>query len=428
MTPAELPKVPEVLAERAAADLVDGRPQRDGRRSRLLVRLGSAPRAKAAPSGSWYRTSPQLLVPQNLFHFMTLSDPPSDGAGMATVVLDLSGRLMTLSRIAAATEPVAAATRWPHLVRRRRSVDRRLRTARGVGATVRSCRTTAGRSGRRERERAVAAQRLRSRGRRQPGVLDVGGHAGRRPSASQRVLDPPEQSERGGPVAFHCRDLHRDGGHGADATFAPERVTCMAHGGSRVVVTCGGILSAMLHAHHVPDPISGVDACAECLWMDPWCGAVSAGSRKSPSSLTRAVSGPAPSCRGPACWPDACAIRWSGATCSSACWRESAVASAARCCGAQVESQSVPDAAGRVRGSIQCGAPRHLWSRIIFRHPRRVSVPRWAASSCWCSCAWRCAGRGSRRCFLIAVNIPVGPPARDPRPPSSTSSHRRRSS
>ena len=114
VTPEDIPKPPEVLAERAV---------------QLLATIGHG--ATAADRASWfdagarsgrtralrfvYRTSPQHLIPQNLFHFVTISDPPMDVRGMATVVLDLSGRLVSLSRVAPLSEPASPPAPWPLL-------------------------------------------------------------------------------------------------------------------------------------------------------------------------------------------------------------------------------------------------------------------------------------------------------------------------
>jgi len=46
-----------------------------------------------------YRQGPRYLVPQNLYHFVTDADPPSDLPGMATVTLDPLGRLIHFTRI-----------------------------------------------------------------------------------------------------------------------------------------------------------------------------------------------------------------------------------------------------------------------------------------------------------------------------------------
>ncbi len=107
----DIPKPPEVLAETAR---------------QVLLRVGHT--APAADQAFWfdsavrsgqaralrfvYRTSPRPLVPQNLFHYVTTSDPPSDVDGMATVSLDLSGRLVSLTRVATARVPASHQPAW----------------------------------------------------------------------------------------------------------------------------------------------------------------------------------------------------------------------------------------------------------------------------------------------------------------------------
>ena len=114
VAPRDIPKPPEVLAESAA---------------QILSRAGHNP--PAADRAFWfdsaarigearalrfvYRTSPRQLVPHNLFHYVTASDPPMDVRGMATVSLDLSGHLVSLSRMASPLDPVDQQPRWPVL-------------------------------------------------------------------------------------------------------------------------------------------------------------------------------------------------------------------------------------------------------------------------------------------------------------------------
>ena len=85
--PARVPKPGEVLAERARA---------------LLSRIGHV--AEARDSEYWfepgvrfvYRQSPQYLISQNSMHVVIERDPPNDVPGMATVVLDPTGKLIRL--------------------------------------------------------------------------------------------------------------------------------------------------------------------------------------------------------------------------------------------------------------------------------------------------------------------------------------------
>jgi hypothetical protein len=110
---AELPKPPEALAERAL---------------QILAAIGHAThaedraywfdsptrRAEGRALGFAYRTSPGHLIPQNFFHFVTATDPPLEVTGMATVHLDLHGRLRSLARVPILTNPTNAPP-WPRL-------------------------------------------------------------------------------------------------------------------------------------------------------------------------------------------------------------------------------------------------------------------------------------------------------------------------
>jgi hypothetical protein len=88
--PARVPKPGEVLAERARA---------------VLSRIGHV--ADARDSEYWfepdirfvYRESPEYIVSQNSMHVVIERDPPDDVPGIATVVLDPSGRLVRLRAI-----------------------------------------------------------------------------------------------------------------------------------------------------------------------------------------------------------------------------------------------------------------------------------------------------------------------------------------
>ena len=107
----DIPKPPEVLAETAR---------------QVLLRVGHT--APAADQAFWFDSAvragqardlrldidqpPRPLVPQNLFHYVTTSDPPSDVDGMATVSLDLSGRLVSLTRVATAPVPASHQPAW----------------------------------------------------------------------------------------------------------------------------------------------------------------------------------------------------------------------------------------------------------------------------------------------------------------------------
>ena len=94
VAPADVPKPPEVLAERAR---------------NILAAIGGG--HDETDSASWfafgpsrevrfdYRLSPRPLVPRNLFHMVTEADPPADVPGMAALTLDPSGRLIGFTRV-----------------------------------------------------------------------------------------------------------------------------------------------------------------------------------------------------------------------------------------------------------------------------------------------------------------------------------------
>jgi hypothetical protein len=114
VTPAEIPKPPEVLAE-TAVQILAAAGHGPAAADRAFW-FDSAPRTGEGRALRFvYRISPRHLVPRNLFHYVTVSDPPMDVRGMATVQLDPSGHLISLSRIAPPTEPVTDQPPWATL-------------------------------------------------------------------------------------------------------------------------------------------------------------------------------------------------------------------------------------------------------------------------------------------------------------------------
>jgi hypothetical protein len=112
MAPSDIPKPPEVLAERArnilsgvgAGDVeLDSAFWFDVDASRAsssaLATNSTAAGAKRPTVAFVYRRSPRYLVTQNLFHFVTDVDPPADLPGMATVTLDSLGHLVRFTRV-----------------------------------------------------------------------------------------------------------------------------------------------------------------------------------------------------------------------------------------------------------------------------------------------------------------------------------------
>ena len=118
VAPADVPKPPAVLAERART---------------ILIGLGASADDAVRDNASWfdfgdmspsrskvtfvYRQSPAYMVPQNSLHFITTADPPSDIPGMATVILDPLGRLIRFRRtpLEAPAADRAPTVNWPTL-------------------------------------------------------------------------------------------------------------------------------------------------------------------------------------------------------------------------------------------------------------------------------------------------------------------------
>jgi serine/threonine protein kinase len=116
VAPSDVPKPPEVLAERARE---------------LLSRMGNDSKAVDQEFGFEhvdlggprktvrfvFRSSPEPLKPFNLLHIVTRSDPPNDLPGMATVTLDPSGRLLGFSRIVTSSRQPVVQPAWPDVFR-----------------------------------------------------------------------------------------------------------------------------------------------------------------------------------------------------------------------------------------------------------------------------------------------------------------------
>jgi serine/threonine-protein kinase len=113
VVPSDLPKPPDVLAERArniltgvGADEVEVDSvfwfDVDASRtspSALPGTESTAPGMERPTIAFVYRRGPRYLVAQNLFRFVTDTDPPADLPGMATVTLDPVGRLVRFTRV-----------------------------------------------------------------------------------------------------------------------------------------------------------------------------------------------------------------------------------------------------------------------------------------------------------------------------------------
>jgi hypothetical protein len=132
VAPWEVPKPPDVLAERARDVLaLAGADETQADRefwfapdpSRASLVGASLSTASAASSGRnaprvpikfVYRQSPQYLVPQNLLRVVTDSDPPANVPGMATVTLDPVGRLVRFDRVLVQEERFQASASPPN--------------------------------------------------------------------------------------------------------------------------------------------------------------------------------------------------------------------------------------------------------------------------------------------------------------------------
>jgi serine/threonine-protein kinase len=114
VAPADVPKPPAVLAQRARAILAGvGAGADEASRDNAswfdfgdaTSSLASNPAASSAPDDKRtkvrfvYRQSPAYMIPQNSLHFITGADPPSEVSGMATVILDPLGQLIRFRRI-----------------------------------------------------------------------------------------------------------------------------------------------------------------------------------------------------------------------------------------------------------------------------------------------------------------------------------------
>jgi hypothetical protein len=133
VSPSDVPKPPEALAERARNIL-----SRSGVTAtemdsaswfaieRLLPASSRALPATAVAAADArptditfvYRQSPQRLVPRNASRLVTDTDPPADIPGMATVTVDALGRLVRFTSVgqaSAAAQPKALAPEWTPL-------------------------------------------------------------------------------------------------------------------------------------------------------------------------------------------------------------------------------------------------------------------------------------------------------------------------
>ena len=104
LSPTDIPKPPEVLAERARVILANTTHDVAAVDSEFWYSSQSIP-ANAGPNDAplplrfVYRQGPKYLLPLNLFHIVSDDDPPARDAGMVTVTLDMFGRLVRLNKV-----------------------------------------------------------------------------------------------------------------------------------------------------------------------------------------------------------------------------------------------------------------------------------------------------------------------------------------
>ena len=105
VAPSDIPKPPEVLADRSRALLADMDDVDAPADSEFRFATTRSSSNRSVPIRFVYRQSPRYLVPGNLFHLVTEDDPPADVPGMASVVLDPTGRLVRVAWIRDSAAP-----------------------------------------------------------------------------------------------------------------------------------------------------------------------------------------------------------------------------------------------------------------------------------------------------------------------------------
>ena len=120
--PADVPKPPEVLAERARNILAAVGGGHDETDSASWFVFDESRDSRSGTTVRFvYRQSPRTLIPRNLFRLATADDPPADVPGMAALTLDPLGRLIGLERVVehetTRTAPNAPTPDWTALFR-----------------------------------------------------------------------------------------------------------------------------------------------------------------------------------------------------------------------------------------------------------------------------------------------------------------------
>jgi tRNA A-37 threonylcarbamoyl transferase component Bud32 len=252
-----LPKPPEVLAERAREILAMA--NHDGGRVDHAYWFAAnlpASNSSTTPNASIrtfrfvYRQSPLFLIPQNLFRVVRETDPSVNIPGIASVVLDASGRLIRFEALPAETkrEPSSAARDWTPLfdaagLNRREFVD--VEPERGL--LVPHDREFAWASG----ERSATPFRVTA--------AEFGGTA-----VYFEAGEPASSNNGQGPIAMRSTPLAQAWFFGAFvlafgvAAILARKNLYRGEGDRQsawrlsLFVVGGGVLSGLLRAHHVP--------------------------------------------------------------------------------------------------------------------------------------------------------------------------------
>jgi serine/threonine-protein kinase len=254
-SPSDVPKPPEVLAERSRDILVKVGHVADVRDSEFAFHTATD-YAQSMPLRFVYRQSPQHLVPRNMFHAVTESDPPADVYGMATVTLDPSGRLIGFSRISDAGQRETPPTMtWTDIFGEAGLAEEDfVRVESGRKPLV--------------PHDTLVTWTARLEGSSPPRVS--AGVLGGLPVYFE-VADPTAGAMARRSVLSTQRTPAAEALLWILAMFAFAAMTVMARRNLRagegdltgarklsLVVGSGGVLSAILHAHHVPDPVEEI--------------------------------------------------------------------------------------------------------------------------------------------------------------------------
>jgi Protein kinase domain len=253
VAPSELPKAPEVLADRSRQILAGvGDVSTPADREFWIDTADDG--TGAASLRFVYRQSSQLLVPQNLFHVVTESDPALNARGMAIVTLDPEGRLRGFSRIPEASGESRPVSVWSDLFgaagldlaeftqvvpadRPLVKHDTVIGWTRGAGAVPSTTVLAAALDGNPVHFEIDPASTLR------PARVPITTY---RSPLSETALWAVVVVVFATAIVMASRNLRA-----GEGDLAGARVLA-------VVMFCGGFLSLILRAHHLPDPLDEV--------------------------------------------------------------------------------------------------------------------------------------------------------------------------